>query len=47
MSFEKIENISLNNWNQIINDNLTSTFLITKYLLKVLKKNSNSSIVNI
>ena len=47
VSFEKIENISLNNWNQIINDNLTSTFLITKYLLKVLKKNSNSSIVNI
>ena len=46
-SFEKIEDISLDNWKNIINDNLTSTFLITKYLLKILKKNSNSSIVNI
>mgnify|MGYP001186549363 FL=1 len=46
-SFEKIDDISLDNWKNIINDNLTSTFLITKYLLKILKKNSNSSIVNI
>ncbi len=46
-SFEKIGDITYQKWRKIIDDNLTSTFLITKYFTKMLKKNSNSSIVNI
>lgn len=42
-----IENQTLEEWNNILNTNLTATFLLTKTLLPLLKKGINPSIVNI
>jgi len=43
----KIENTSLELWNNIINTNLTSIFLGCKYALPLLKKGKKASIVNL
>ena len=43
----KIENTSLELWNDIINTNLTSIFLGCKYSLPLLKKGKKASIVNL
>jgi NAD(P)-dependent dehydrogenase (short-subunit alcohol dehydrogenase family) len=43
----KIENTSLELWNNIINTNLTSMFLGCKYALPLLKKGKKASIVNL
>lgn len=42
-----IENISIEDWNKVLNVNLTGKFLCTKYAIPLLKKSKNSSIVNI
>ena len=42
-----LEEQTLEEWNNSINVNLTSIFLITKTLLPLLKKGTNASIVNI
>jgi len=42
-----LEEQTLEEWNNSINVNLTSIFLITKTLLPLLKKGTNSSVVNI
>jgi NAD(P)-dependent dehydrogenase (short-subunit alcohol dehydrogenase family) len=44
--FKPIEDLSLDEWNQVINVNLTSYFLTVKYLCKSLKRN-HGSIVNL
>ncbi len=41
----KIDNINLEDWNKIINNNLTSTFLCSKFVIPYLKKNSNKGII--
>ncbi|MCS5711892.1 SDR family oxidoreductase [Candidatus Berkiella aquae] len=43
---EPIENLSLKKWQQILNTNLTSVFLMSKYFTPLLKK-SHGSIINI
>lgn len=42
-----IEEQTLEEWNNLINTNLTGIFLLTKTLLPLLKKGTNPSIVNI
>eukprot|EP01080_Neovahlkampfia_damariscottae_P000156 gene156-4402_t len=42
-----LENISLEEWNKFMNVNLTSIFLCSKYSIPHLKKENNSSIINI
>ena len=42
-----LEEQTLEEWNNSINVNLTSIFLLTKTLLPLLKKGTNSSVVNI
>lgn len=42
-----IEEQTLEEWNNSINTNLTSIFLLTKTLLPLLKKGTNTSVVNI
>jgi len=42
-----IENISKKEWQNVIDVNLTGTFLITKYSIPLLKKSSNGNIVNL
>jgi len=42
-----IENFNLEDWNKVINVNLTGKFLCTKYAIPLLKSNESSSIVNI
>jgi NAD(P)-dependent dehydrogenase (short-subunit alcohol dehydrogenase family) len=44
--FKPIEELSLDEWNQVLSVNLTSYFLTAKYLCKSLKKN-HGSIVNL
>ena len=34
-------------WNKVININLTSTFLLSKFTIKKMLKNKNSKIINI
>ena len=43
----EIENLSLDNWNNTININLTGTFLFTKYTVPIMKKNKFGRIINI
>ncbi len=42
-----IETTSLSNWNYHINNNVTGTFLACKYILPLLKKSKQSSIINL
>ncbi len=42
-----IENLSLDKWNNTININLTGTFLFTKYVVPIMKKNNFGRIINI
>ena len=42
-----IENTSLELWNRIINTNITSMFLGCKYIVPILKKTKNTSIINL
>jgi len=42
-----IENLSLDKWNNTININLTGTFLFTKYVVPIMKKNIFGRIINI
>ena len=44
---DNLENIKLEEWNKFINVNLTSIFLCSKYSIPFLKKEKNSSIINI
>ena len=39
--------MKLNEWNRVINLNLTSTFLISKYVIKKMLKNKNGKIINV
>lgn len=41
-----IENLSKEEWQNVIDVNLTGTFLITKYSIPLLKKSSNGNIIN-
>lgn len=41
----KIEKITLDEWHRIINDNLTSTFLCSKFVIPYLKKNSSKGVI--
>ena len=41
-----IENLSKEEWQNVIDVNLTGTFLITKYTIPLLKKSSNGNIIN-
>ena len=43
----EIENLSLYKWNKTININLTGTFLLTKYVVPIMKKNKFGRIINI
>jgi len=43
----KIENISLDEWNYILDNNLTNCFLTCKHVLKYMKKNKYGKIVNV
>lgn len=45
--YEKIENSSYKKWNEIINVNLNSKYLCTKYFIPLLKQFSNPCIINI
>ena len=45
--FGNIDELSLEDWNRVINVNLTGTFLVTKYFLPLLRKAPWASIVNI
>lgn len=42
-----IENLSKEEWQNVIDVNLTGTFLITKYAIPLLKKSSNGNIINL
>ena len=42
-----IENLSKTEWQNVIDVNLTGTFLITKYSIPLLKKSSNGNIINL
>lgn len=42
-----IENLSKEEWQNVINVNLTGTFLITKYCIPLLKKSSNGNVINL
>lgn len=42
-----IENLSKEEWQNVIDVNLTGTFLITKYTISLLKKSSNGNIINL
>lgn len=42
-----IENLSKKEWQNVIDVNLTGTFLITKYSIPLLKKSSNGNIINL
>lgn len=44
---ELIENLSKEEWQNVIDVNLTGTFLITKYSIPLLKKSSNGNIINL
>ena len=39
--------MKLNEWNRVINLNLTSTFLISKHVIKKMLKNKNGKIINV
>ena len=48
MSINKsIEELTVDEWDQVVNVNLRGSFLTTKYLLPLLKQATNSSIINI
>jgi NAD(P)-dependent dehydrogenase (short-subunit alcohol dehydrogenase family) len=47
VSSKKISQIDLNDWYKLIDDNLTSTFLVTKFSFPLFAKYGNRSIVNI
>lgn len=42
-----IENLSTEEWKNVIDVNLTGTFLITKHTIPLLKKSSNANIINL
>lgn len=42
-----VENMSVKEWKDVIDTNLTGTFLMTKYALPLLKKTKDSLIINI
>lgn len=42
-----IENLSKKEWQNVIDVNLTGTFLITKYSIPLLKKSTNGNIINL
>ena len=42
-----IENLSREEWQNVIDVNLTGTFLVTKYSIPLLKKSSNGNIINL
>lgn len=42
-----IENLSLKEWQNVIDVNLTGTFLISKYAIPLLKKSNNGNIINL
>lgn len=42
-----IENLSKEEWQNVIDVNLTGTFLITKYSIPLLKKSKNGNIINL
>ena len=42
-----IQNLSKEEWQNVIDVNLTGTFLITKYSIPLLKKSKNGSIINL
>ena len=42
-----IENLSLDEWNNVIDVNLTGTFLVSKYAIPLLKKSCNGNIINL
>lgn len=42
-----IENLSKMEWQNVIDVNLTGTFLITKYAIPLLKKSTNGNIINL
>ena len=42
-----IQNLSKEEWQNVIDVNLTGTFLITKYSIPLLKKSSNGNIINL
>lgn len=42
-----IQNLSKKEWQNVIDVNLTGTFLITKYSIPLLKKSSNGNIINL
>ena len=44
---DKIQNISLKEWQNVIDVNLTGTFLITKYTIPLLIKSSNGNVINL
>ena len=46
-SFEKINQISMVKWKKIVDDNLTSTFIVTKTCLSLFSKKGDRSIINI
>ncbi|WP_292319647.1 SDR family NAD(P)-dependent oxidoreductase [Caldisphaera sp.] len=47
ISYTPFEQMTLDEWNKIISIDLTGVFLVTKYLLNLLKKSEWASIVNI
>ena len=47
ITFKGIEELSLEEWSWVINVNLTGTFLVTKYMLPLLRKAPWASIVNL
>lgn len=42
-----IENLALDEWQKVIDINLTGTFLITKYSIPLIKKSLNGNIINL
>jgi NAD(P)-dependent dehydrogenase (short-subunit alcohol dehydrogenase family) len=42
-----IKNITKDEWDKVINTNLTGTFLITKYAIPLLEKSKNGNIINL
>ena len=44
--FNSFENYSFSNWKKVINVNLNGLFLISKYVIKEMKKNKKGTIVN-
>ena len=43
----KIENFPTNEWRKVIDINLTSSFITSKYIIPVMKKNNSGRIINI